>query len=77
MGRSPDHRRNWLDAIKTRGETVAPAEDGHRTASFCHLCDIACWLQRKLVWDLEKEDFVNDPGANGMRDRPSRAPWHI
>jgi hypothetical protein len=77
MGRSPDHRRNWLDAIKTRGKTVAPAEDGHRTATFCHLCDIACYLDRKLVWDFEKEAFVNDPGANGMRDRPSRAPWHI
>jgi len=77
MGRSPDHRRNWIDAIKTRGDTVAPAEDGHRTASFCHLCDIACWLDRKLVWDFEKEAFIGDPGANGMRSRPSRAPWHF
>jgi len=77
MGRSPDHRRNWIDAIKTRGETVAPAEDGHRTASFCHLCDIACWLDRKLVWDFEKEEFLNDPGANAMRDRPARSPWNF
>jgi len=75
MGRSPDHRRNWLDAIKTRGKTVAPAEDGHRTATFCHLCDMACYLERKLVWDFDTEAFVNDDEANGMRDRPSRAPW--
>jgi len=77
MGRSPGHRRNWIEAIKTRGQTVAPAEDGHRTAAFCHLCDIACWLDRKLVWDFEKEAFVGDPGAGAMRDRPSRAPWHF
>ncbi|MBL7139957.1 MAG: Gfo/Idh/MocA family oxidoreductase [Planctomycetes bacterium] len=77
LGRSPDHRRNWLDAIKTRGPTVAPAEDGHRTATFCHLTDIACWLDRKLVWDFDKEEFVNDPGANAMRDRPARSPWNF
>jgi predicted dehydrogenase len=75
FGRSRDHRRNWIEAIKTRGETVAPAEDGHRTASFCHLTRIACLLERKLVWDFEKEQFIGDDEANSMVHRPPRSPW--
>jgi len=46
LGRSPGHGRDWLNARRTRGPTVAPAEDGHRTASFCHLCLTACLLRR-------------------------------
>jgi len=77
FGRSRDHRRNWIEAIKTRGETVAPAEDGHRTASFCHLTLIACRLQRKLKWDFETERFIGDDEANSMVNRPMRSPWHL
>jgi predicted dehydrogenase len=77
LGRSKGHRRDWLDAVKTRGATVAPAEDGHRTASFCHLGVIALLTGRKLTWDLEKEQFINDSGANSFVTRPMRAPWHL
>jgi len=79
LGRSPGHGRDWLNAIRTRGPTVAPAEDGHRTASFCHLCLTACLLRRKLKWDLVQEKFLNDDQANRMMPvfRPARAPWHF
>jgi len=77
LPRSKGHMRNWLDAIKTRGETVAPAEDGHRTASFCHLGILALLLERKLKWDLQKEQFINDPEATRMVHRPLRAPWRL
>jgi len=69
------HRRDWINAILDRGETVAPAEDGHRTASFCHLGIIALLLERKLRWDLDKERFINDDEASAMVNRPMRSPW--
>ena len=77
FGRPRDHRRNWIEAIKTRGPTVAPAEDGHRTATFCHLTIMACVLERKLTWDFQAERFVNDDQANRMIQRPLRSPWRF
>ncbi|MBE3098413.1 MAG: Gfo/Idh/MocA family oxidoreductase [Planctomycetes bacterium] len=79
LGRSRGHGPDWVNAIRTRGPTMAPAEDGHRTASFCHLCLTACLLRRKLKWDLVQEKFINDDQANRMMPvfRPARAPWHF
>ena len=79
LGRSPGHARDWIRAVRTRGRTVAPAEDGHRTASFCHLSLIAVLLQRKLKWDLEGERFIDDDEANAMPlvHRTPREPWHF
>jgi len=77
LGRSPGHGQDWINAIKTRQPTMAPAEDGHRTASFCHLCLTACLLKRKLKWDLVSEKFIDDEDANRMILRPARAPWHF
>jgi hypothetical protein len=77
LGRSVGHQQDWVNAIRTRGPTMAPAEDGHRTSSFCHLCLTACILRRKLKWDLVAERFINDPEANGFVTRPMRPPWHL
>jgi predicted dehydrogenase len=77
LPRTRGHMRNWLDCIKTRELCVAPAEDGHRTASFCHLGLMALWAGRKLKWDLEKEQFIGDRDANAYVTRPMRAPWHL
>jgi hypothetical protein len=77
LGRSAGHGQDWINAIKTRGPTMAPAEDGHRTASFCHLAVIALQLGRKIKWDLVKERFVDDPEADRMIGRPMRPPWRL
>ena len=79
LGRSIGHGQDWVRAIRTRGPTMAPAKDGHQTASFCHLALTAVLLQRKLTWDLEREQFVNDDEANRMFPihRPLREPWRF
>jgi predicted dehydrogenase len=74
---STDHRADFLQAIKTRGETVAPVEAGHATATFCHLGNIALLLGRKLTWDPEKELFINDSEANRRVWRSMRSPWRL
>ncbi|MDD4871625.1 MAG: gfo/Idh/MocA family oxidoreductase, partial [Kiritimatiellae bacterium] len=71
------HFGDWLNSIRTRTETVAHAEAGHRTSSLCHLALIAILLGRKLKWDPDREIFLNDYSANQMVSRPSRSPWKI
>ncbi len=75
--RSRDHKQNFLDCIKSRKETIAPAEVGHRSISVALLGEIAMLTERKLRWDPEKEVFLNDDGANRMLSRPMRSPWHL
>ncbi|MHC4061504.1 MAG: Gfo/Idh/MocA family protein [Planctomycetota bacterium] len=58
-------------------EPAAPVEVGHRSATVCHLGNIAMMLKRELQWDPDDERFVNDEEANRMLDKPRRAPWHI
>jgi len=73
---SNDHFRNFLDCVKSRSLTIAPAEVGHRSIMVGHLGLIAITLGRKLRWDPKKELFINDEQANRLLSRPMRSPWH-
>jgi predicted dehydrogenase len=77
LGRSPGHQRDLIEAIKTGRDPVATAEIGHRTASVCHLNNIAMRLGRKLKWDPEKEQFLDDSEANALVTPIMRAPWKL
>ena len=72
-----DHVRNFLDCIKSRSEPVAPVEIGHRSASICHLGNIAIKLQAKLKWDPKAERFVDSKSdeANQQLTRTPRESW--
>ncbi len=74
---SKGHQRDFLDAVKTRGPTICPIDVAVRTDTICHLTDICTRLGRKLHWDPQKENFVNDPQASRMLWRPMRSPWHL
>ncbi|MHC4510360.1 MAG: Gfo/Idh/MocA family protein, partial [Planctomycetota bacterium] len=74
---STSHRRNFLECVKSRRETVCPIETAVRSDTICHLDDIAVRLSRKLRWDPEKEEFINDDQANRMLSRPMRSPWRL
>jgi hypothetical protein len=74
---SRDHHQNFLDCVKSREKTITPIEVAHRSISVGLLGEIAMLTERKLQWDPEKEQFVNDPGADRMLSRPMRAPWHL
>ncbi|MBT3379822.1 MAG: Gfo/Idh/MocA family oxidoreductase [Lentisphaerae bacterium] len=74
---SRDHRANLLECMATRRETVAPAEVGHRSATVCHIGNIAMILGRKLKWDPDRERFAGDEVANRMLDRSRRSPWRL
>jgi hypothetical protein len=74
---SNNHKRNFLDCIKTRQKTICPIETAVRSDTICHLDDIAIRLGRKLHWDPKAEQFTGDDEANRLLTRPLRSPWRL
>jgi predicted dehydrogenase len=77
---SPElHVRNFLDCVKSRREPAAPVEVGHRSATICHLGNIAIKLEKKLRWDPAAERFSgrDSDEANALVSRPARGPWSV
>jgi hypothetical protein len=74
---SGDHKGDFLKGVLTRGETVAPIENAHRTITVAHLANISMKLGRKIAWDPEQERCVNDPEADRQLTRAMRPPWHL
>ena len=74
---SNDHVRNFLDCIKSRGQTVSDIDAAVSVDTVCHLSDIATQLERKLAWDPKCEQFVNNETANRLLVRAMRIPWHL
>lgn len=71
------HMQIWLDAVrdgKSDGVNVT-AEIGHRSATVCHLANLAMLLERPLRWDPKAEDFIDDAQASRLTDRVPREPW--
>jgi predicted dehydrogenase len=74
---SKSHHGNWLECIKSRKLPVCDVEIGHRSATVCHLGNIAIRSGRKITWDPSKEEILNDKDAAAMLSRPYRAPWKL
>ena len=74
---SNNHKRNFLECVRSRKQTISPIEAAIRSDTICHLDDIAIRLGRKLRWNPQREEFVNDDQANRMLTRPMRSPWQL
>ena len=53
--RSAEHRRNFLDCVKSRKPTIAPVEVAHHSTIPGHLGLISMLVGRKLHWDVKQE----------------------
>jgi len=73
------HMGTWLHAVRTgnRSALNAPVEVGHRSATVCHLANLAMEIERPLRWDAQAEQFVDDPEANRLLTRATREPWSL
>jgi len=69
-------KRDFIDCVKTRRQTLEPAEVGHRVTSLCHLGHIAVQVGEKLCWDPQQERFVGNEAANRFLSQPIHAPKH-
>jgi len=79
-----NHYRNFVDCIKERKKCVCDVETGHRSATVCHLGNIARWVSQqtqtvgaRLKWDPIREKFRDNALANSMLDRPRRKGYEL
>ncbi|MGI6455308.1 MAG: Gfo/Idh/MocA family oxidoreductase [bacterium] len=72
-----EHRQNFLDCIRSRQRPNADIEEGHKSAVWFQLGNIANRLgNRRLEFDAETQT-TNDPEANQMLKRSYREPYVI
>ena len=75
--RSRDHFQNFVDCVRSRAVTIAPAEVAHRSASVGHLGVIAIATGRTIKWNPDTETIIGDPGAERLLSRAYRAPYQL
>jgi predicted dehydrogenase len=74
---STEHHQNWLECIKSRKLPICDVAIGHRSATVCHLGNIAIRTGRKIQWDPVKERIVGDAAAAKLTTKKYRAPWKL
>lgn len=74
---SKNHHQNWLACIKSRELPIADVEIGHRSATVCHLGNIAIRHGKKITWDAAKEQIVGDEAAAKWLTKEYRKPWKL
>jgi predicted dehydrogenase len=74
---SGGHKENFIACVLSRKETICPAEVGLRSISVGLLGEIAMLTGRKLRWNPDTEEFLDDPGASALLNRSYREPWQL
>ncbi len=75
--RSPGHKEDWFEGIRTGRKTIMNVEAGADVAILTVLGNLAFLLGRKLHWDPSKREIVGDEFARRLMDRPQRYPYVI
>ncbi len=71
------HMENFFDCVKDRGLPVSDVFSHHRAMTTCHLANIAIRLGRKIEWNPETEQIINDKDAAKWIGREQRKGYEI
>ena len=71
------HVRDFLNCVKSRGKPLANADVACYSHITCHAAGITSFLNRKLTYDPQKNEFIGDEQANRLRGEAIRDPWRI
>ncbi len=71
------HVRDFLDCVKSRGQTRTNADIACWAHVTCHAANVALYLNRKVTFDPVKCEFVGDEAANRLRSEALREPWRL
>jgi len=75
---SNSHEGNFLECVRSRKQTICPAETGHRSATPGHIAYVSDKLGRAIKWDPKKEECVNDADADKLlKSLDYRCQWKI
>jgi predicted dehydrogenase len=72
-----NHMGNFFDCIQSRHRPISDVESQHRSATTCHLGNIAMRLGRRLHWDPHREHFGDDPAADRCLRREARSGFEV
>jgi len=77
-GRKPgSHMGNFFECVKDRSKPISDVWTHTNSVNACHMANIAMLLGRKVRWNPEKYDFVDDPQASALISRKQREPYTI
>lgn len=71
------HVQNFIDCVKSRNAPAADISIGHRSATVCHLGNIALRSGKKINWNPETETIEDDPEAAKWLMKEYRKPYSL
>ena len=71
------HVQNMLDCIKNNAKPNCDIEIGAHIARISHFGNISYRVGRKLFWNAESQQFINDDAANKLINTNYRLPWKL
>ena len=69
------HVRNFIDCVKSRATPISDLASAHRTATACHLANIAMRVGRVVRWDEQAGTVHDDAEAAALLTKRYRSPW--
>ena len=74
---STDHKADFLAAIKSRQRPSTDVEIGARSATGCHLINLAYYHGERMQWDPAKNEFAGGTGKAEWLTREYRGDWKV
>ncbi len=71
------HQLGFIESVRSRQAPVCSIEDGHRSSTACQLANISYRTGRKILWNPEKEQIINDQEASRFLSKKYREPWSL
>lgn len=71
-----EHATNWASCIRSKSiQTNSPIEKGAFATILAHMANVAYRTGTKVVYDAQKQKFVNNEPANAYLRPTYRGPW--
>ncbi|GAA5509029.1 Gfo/Idh/MocA family protein [Novipirellula caenicola] len=71
------HVQNFIDCVKTRQTPAADISIGHRSATVCHLGNIAVRSGKKITWNPQTETIEGDADGEQWLNKDYRKPYSL
>jgi predicted dehydrogenase len=77
LERSTNHQRQFLDCVKSRRPTLAPADAALRSVTPAYLGLVSILTGATVRWDPDRQVILGNPTAERLLSRPMRNPWRL
>ena len=76
-GRGENHAELFLENVRNHTKPFGDVETGHYATNPGHLMNVSWRVGRKVRFDGQQEQIIDDPQANALLTRKVRAPWSM